>query len=154
MHDENYKKLFAFPRMVEDLLRAVVTGEWLDEADFSTLAKLSAEYVSDDLRRRHGDTVWRLRVGEGWLHVLVLLEFQSRDDPDMALRILEYTVLLYGELRRNGALARGGRRPPVLPVVRYNGDARWTAALEVRGAGLAGGTVARALSAVAALPRA
>ena len=132
VHDENYKRLFSFPRMVEDLLRILVTGEWIDEADFATLTKLSAEYVSDDLRRRHGDTVWRLRLGDGWLHVLVLLEFQSRDEPDMALRILEYTVLLYHELRRNESLAPDGRRPPVLPVVLYNGEARWKAALEVR----------------------
>ena len=132
MHDENYKKLFAFPRMVEDLLRVVVTSEWIEEADFSTLRKLSAEYVSDELRRRHGDTVWRVRLGHGWLHVLVLLEFQSRDDPDMALRILEYTALLYRELARNEALGRDGLRPPVLPVVLYNGAARWKAAREVR----------------------
>ena len=132
MHDENYKRLFAFPRMVEDLLRVVVTCRWLDEADFASLRKLSSEYVSDDLRRRHGDTVWQLRLGDGWLHVLVLLEFQSRDDPDMALRILEYTALLYRELRRNEALAPDGRRPPVLPIVLYNGAARWRAALEVK----------------------
>ena len=132
MHDENYKRLFAFPRMVEDLLRVVATGEWLDEADFSTLRKLSSEFVGDDLRRRHGDTVWQVRVGEGWLHVLVLLEFQSRDDPDMALRILEYTALLYRELRHNGALIPDGLRPPVLPIVLYNGATRWKAAQEVR----------------------
>ena len=131
MQDETYKKLFAFPRMVEDLLRALITGGWIDEADFSTLQKLSADYVSDDLRRRHGDTVWRLRLGDGWLHVLVLLEFQSRDDPDMALRILEYTVLLYRELARNEALGDDGLRPPVLPVVLYNGATRWKAVLEV-----------------------
>ena len=132
MHDENYKKLFAFPRMVEDLLRVLVTSEWIDEADFSSLRKLSAEYVSDELRRRDGDAVWRVRIGHGWLHVLVLLEFQSRDDPDMALRILEYTALLYRELARNEALDPDGLRPPVLPVVLYNGAARWKAALEVR----------------------
>ncbi len=131
MHDENYKTIFAFPRMVEDLLRGFVPGEWLDEADFSTLQKLSAEYVNDELRRRHGDTVWRMRLGGGWLHVLVLLEFQSGNDPDMALRILEYTALLYRELGRNEALGADGRRPPVLPIVLYNGASPWTAAVEV-----------------------
>ena len=132
VHDENYKRLFAFPRMVEDLLRVVVTSEWIEAADFSTLRKLSAEFVSDELRRRHGDTVWRLRLGDGWLHVLVLLEFQSRNDPEMALRILEYTVLLYRELSRNEDLGRDGLRPPVLPVVLYNGVAPWTAPREAR----------------------
>ena len=36
MHDEVYKRLFAFPRMVEDLLRGFVRGEWIDDIDFST----------------------------------------------------------------------------------------------------------------------
>lgn len=132
VHDENYKKLFSFPRMVEDLLRSLLPGAWPDEIDFSTLQKLSAEYVSDKLRKRRGDTVWRVRLHRGWLHVLVLLEFQSTGDPDMALRILEYTAMLYRELRRNKALYQDGKRPPVLPVVLYNGAARWKAAVEVR----------------------
>ena len=131
MHDEHYKQLFAFPRMVEDLLRGFVAGDWIDEFDFSTLRKLSAEYVSDERRTRHGDTVWRLRHRDAWLHVLVLLEFQSTDDPDMALRILEYTTLLYQELARNNALGRDRRRPPVLPVVLYNGATPWRAARDV-----------------------
>ena len=131
MHDENYKCLFAFPRMVEDLLRGFVPGDWTAELDFSTLEKLSAEFVSDALRKRHGDTVWRVRHRHGWLHVLVLLEFQSTDEPRMALRILTYTSLLYQELARNEALGPDGRLPAVLPVVLYNGASRWTAAVEV-----------------------
>lgn len=131
MHDEHYKQLFAFPRMVEDLLRGFVAGDWIDDFDFATLQKLSADYVSDERRIRHGDTVWRLRHRDAWLHVLVLLEFQSTDDPDMALRILEYTARLYRELSRNDALRPGRRRPPVLPVVLYNGAPPWRAARDV-----------------------
>ena len=37
MHDETYKTLFAFPRMVEDLLRGFVGGAWIDQIDFATL---------------------------------------------------------------------------------------------------------------------
>ena len=117
--------------MVEDLLRGFVAGDWIDEFDFSTLQKLSAEYVSDEHRTRLGDMVWRVRHRGAWLHVLVLLEFQSTDDPDMALRILEYTALLYRELARNDALGPNRRRPPVLPVVLYNGDRPWRAARDV-----------------------
>ena len=129
MHDETYKKLFAFPRMVEDLLRSLLPGAWLDEIDFSTLQKLSAEYVGDELRKRRGDTVWRVRLHRSWLHVLVLLEFQSTDDPDMALRILEYTAMLYRELGRNRALHPDGKRPPgcrsCCTTARRGGRPRW-----------------------------
>ena len=132
MQDPNYKRLFSFPRMVEDLLRGFLPGRWLDELDFSTLKKLPTEYVSDELLKRHGDCVWRMRRRRGeWLYLLVLLEFQSTDEPRMALRILTYTSLLYQELVRNDALDAGGRLPAVLPVVLYNGDSRWRAVLEV-----------------------
>ena len=33
VHDENYKRLFAFPRLVEDLLRVVGESEWLVRCD-------------------------------------------------------------------------------------------------------------------------
>ena len=130
--DENYKKLFAFPRMVEDLLRGFAARGWAGKLEFSTLRKVPAEYVSDALLKRHGDTVWQVRSRDG-RHLLVVLEFQSREDPRMALRILVYTSLLYQELFRNEApvLDAGGRLPAVLPVVVYNGAARWQAAGEV-----------------------
>ena len=127
--DENYKKLFAFPRMVEDLLGGFAARGWASKLEFSTLRKVPAEYVSDALLKRHGDTVWQVRFRDG-RHLLVVLEFQSREDPRMALRILVYTSLLYQELFRNEAqvLDAGGRLPAVLPVVVYNGAAPWTAA--------------------------
>ena len=131
MYDETYKRVFGFPRMVEDLLRGCVAGPWIDEIDFSTLRKLPAEYVSDELLTRHGDAVWRARLGDGWVHLLVLIEFQSRDEPRMALRILTYTGLLYQELVRNGAVAADEPLPPVLPVVLYNGAPPWRAVRDV-----------------------
>ena len=130
--DPIYKRLYAFARMVEDLLRSLF-GADLD-ADYRSLEKLPAEYVGEALQQRRGDTVWRLRArgaGDGWLHVLVMLEFQSTTDAAMAQRVLEYTALLYGELLRRGK-AKPGALPPVLPVVLYNGDAAWRPATEMR----------------------
>ena len=131
--DPIYKRLYAFARMVEDLLRSLFTDASLD-ADYRTLEKLSTEYVGDALQQRRGDTAWRLRTRRasgGWLHVLVMLEFQSTTDAAMALRVLEYTTLLYGELLRRG-IAAPGALPPVLPVVLYNGDSPWLPATEMR----------------------
>ena len=66
-----------------------------------------------------------------WLYLLVLLEFQSTVDRYMAARILAYTARMYLKLIRGGDLPSDGRLPPVLPVVIYNGERRWSAALEV-----------------------
>ena len=133
--DPIYKRLLAFPEVVADLLRSLLPEEDLG-IDEGSLRKLPAEYVADDYRQRRGDAVWRVRARaaegrRGWLHVLVLLEFQSTDDKTMALRVLEYTVMLYRELVREDQIGLDGLLPPVLPVVLYNGDAPWRSASQV-----------------------
>ena len=132
LYDENYKRLFGSKLMVEHLLRACLPADLLAAADFSELSELATEYVSDELLKRHGDTVWRLRLGQRWVYLLVLLEFQSEDDRWMALRIHTYTGLLYQELVRNEAPeVAAGRLPPVLPIVLYNGPRLWLSTQEM-----------------------
>ena len=132
--DPIYKRLYSFPDMVADLLRSVLPGKVVEAMHMDSLEKMSAEYVGDDFRRRHGDTVWRVRAEGaegGWAYVLVLVEFQSSTDPTMALRVNEYTVMLYRDLLRAKAV-KPGQLPPVLPIVLYNGESPWSAALDVR----------------------
>lgn len=130
-HDNSYKLLFSHPRMVEDLLRGFVREAWVDELDFATLEKVSASFVSDDLRDREDDVIWRVRWGRDWLYVYLLLEFQSTVDAFMAVRIMTYLGLLYQELIRAGKLTATGKLPPVLPIVLYNGNKRWNAAQDI-----------------------
>ena len=131
MHDPGYKRLFSQPRMVQDLLRGFAARDWSDALDFSTLTPVPASFVSDRLRERHGDLVWRVGFRGEWLYLLVLLEFQSTVEPAMAVRVLTYTGLLYEKLIDDGALRRHGKLPPVLPIVIYNGSQPWTAAEDV-----------------------
>ncbi len=78
--------------------------------------------------QRYADAVWRIRYAEGGARTLVLLlEFQSTVDPDMAARTLAYTSLLREHLRRQGRLDHdGGLR--TLAVVVYSGSKPWSAA--------------------------
>ena len=57
----------------------------------------------------------------------LLAEFQSRVDPRMAERMLEYAAMLRRDLAREGKV-RGpdGGQPPLLPLVVYNGRRPWT----------------------------
>ena len=128
-HDAAYKLLFSFPEMVRDLLAGFVPREWVEELDLSTLERWPGSHVSDDLRQRHQDRVWRVRFRDRWLYVLVLLEFQSTVDRTMAVRILAYTALLYQDLLRTSS----DPLPLVLPIVLYHGKERWTAAKDVAG---------------------
>ena len=104
---------------------------WIEQVDFTTLEKVSGSYVTDDLREREDDLIWRVRWGAKWLYVYLLLEFQSTVDRFMAVRIMVYLGLLYQDLLKRQQLTHHGRLPPVLPIVLYNGETRWTAAEEL-----------------------
>jgi len=116
-HDTGYKLLFSHPEMVRDLLIGYLPGDWLREADFSTLKRVNGSYVSDKEQQRHDDMVWRLKVGRQWVWVYLLLEFQSEPDPWMALRMMVYLGLLSQHLVREGEL-QDGLLPPIVPIVR------------------------------------
>ena len=132
MHDPAYKLLFSRPRMVRDLLDGFAARSWSGALDFESLAPLPASFVGRELQQRHGDLIWRVRFRDDrWLYLVLLLEFQASVEPAMALRILEYTALLYRRLVAHGVLREHGVLPPVLPVVLYNGRRRWTAPVEV-----------------------
>ena len=130
-HDNSYKLLFSHPEMVRDLLVGFVQEPWLAELDLRTLEKVSGSYVSDDLRDREDDIIWRLQFKGRWLYLYLLLEFQSSVDPYMAVRVLTYLGLLYQDLIHQKTVTAGQKLPPVLPIVLYNGKPRWGAATEI-----------------------
>jgi len=133
-HDPGYKLLFSHSSMLEALLRGFLPGDWTDRLDFSTLEKVSSSFVSADLRERHSDVIWRLRLrgdGDRWLYLYLLLEFQSTSDHFMAVRLLTYTGLLLEDIIRKEKLKPGDRLPAILPLVLHNGKGRWRAPLRL-----------------------
>jgi predicted transposase/invertase (TIGR01784 family) len=132
-HDTSYKALFSCPELVRDLLRGYVPGKWLEQADYGSLTRVNASYVSRSNRQRHDDMVWRIDIGGHWLWVYLLLEFQSESDPWMAVRIMQYVSLLVEQLVKEG-VGDGlpdKRLPPILPIVLYNGKPEWRAPSDV-----------------------
>lgn len=125
--DNGYRLLFSHPRMVEGLLRGFVREPWVECLDFDSLERVSGSFVSRDLRSRHNDVVWKLGWQEDGGAVYLLVEFQSRPDRFMALRLLTYLALLYEDRVRNKELTPAGKLPPVLLLVLYNGNRPWTA---------------------------
>jgi hypothetical protein len=70
-------------------------------------------------------------LADRWLYVYLLLEFQSRSDDWMALRMHVYVSLLLQDLHRQNQLSPEGKLPPVLPIVLYNGAKAWSAATDL-----------------------
>ena len=118
--DAAWKRLFALPAMVEHLLRAAAP-ELARRLDFTAMEQLATNWTrpADGAdpgtgAQRYADAVWRIRyagadAGADAHTLVLLLEFQSTVDPDMAARTLAYTSLLREHLRRQGP-ARPRRR--------------------------------------------
>ena len=130
-YDEAYKRLFSNAEAVAELFRGFVREPWVEELRLERLERFEGSFVSENLRSRETDMIWRVPFRNGWLYVYLLLEFQSEVDRFMALRMMVYVGLLYQELVKRGELVGKGKLPPVLPVVLYNGERAWSAPLDV-----------------------
>ena len=104
-YDGTYHKLFSNPALVEDLMRHFVEEDWVAQLDFSTLERVNAKFHTDALDRREGDLIYRIHSFDGQpAYLYLLLEFQSRTDPWMAVRVMVYVGLLYQHLIREKQL--------------------------------------------------
>ena len=149
--DPANKRLFSHQRMVADLIRLL--GDWVDDLDLDRVERLPAEHVTRDLRKRLADMPWWVpfknpppgsaegeprAAGSGarpaGAGVLFHMEFQSSPNAHMAERLLEYVALLRRDLRHSGwTSAAGGRVVADVPLVVYNGRAKWSAPLRLDG---------------------
>ena len=144
--DPAFREIFSHPEMIASAMRGYAvrpTGpldpRTVDAMDFTTLEKLPAEWIGDDFRRQQGDQVWRVRFRgvQDWTdpngYLLILVEFRSQPDPDMAQCIADYSRRLYEELQVAGVVRQDGPRPPIFPLVIHNGRQPWNIPTE-RGA--------------------
>ena len=129
--DQGYKSLFSHPEMVRDLLVGYVDKEAIKNFDMDTLERCNGSYVSEELKERRGDVVWRVNVAGSWTYIYLLIEFQSSVDRFIALRLMGYMALLWQDLIKQKQINEDGTLPPLLPIVLYNGDKPWTAPIKI-----------------------
>ena len=132
MEDAFFKSAFSHVRVIELLLRSQVP-EWADRIDYSSLQRLSGEFVDDKLRRRYADRVWTGRSLDAGTVYMLVLEFQGRPERHMALRTTVYSGLAVQELlRHDKELASGERDLAVASLVLHHGDRQWNAPTRLR----------------------
>ena len=79
-HANTYKNMFSHKEVIRDLICGFVKQDWINELDFDSLERVSDSFVTDDIRDREDDIIWRLRLGPSWIYVYLLIEFQSTVD--------------------------------------------------------------------------
>ncbi len=106
---------------------------WVELIDFASAERVNASFVSETRRNRESDVIWKFRRRDSGdpVYVFVLLEFQSRPDRYMPVRLMTYIGMFYENLIAEGRLARSGRLPQVIPIVIYNGLGPWGTPLDL-----------------------
>ena len=131
-YDALYKKFFTHPAMIEALMRDFVPTSLVEEIDFSTLRRLPQEHIGRDYRKKLNDIVWQLDLRGNPCYIIIMLEFQRKNDRWMALRLLTYIALLWDNMLREGRIQAETGLPPVFPIVIYNGKKSWNAPLDIK----------------------
>ena len=132
-HDLSYRLFFAHRRMIQDLLREIVGERWVERIDFGSGERVDASFVSPKHESRESDVIWKFRRQDGGepVYVYILLEFQSRPDASMPIRLMGYESLFYQSLMASQPMAGWRKLPPVIPVVVYNGGEPWNVATDL-----------------------
>ena len=125
IHDSGYKKLFSNRTIFRQLIETFVNQEWVHSLDFDTCEPLDKSFISEHYKETESDLIYKVQFQDREVYIYILIEFQSTVDPFMALRVLNYITNFYMDFLVNNRSVK--KLPAVFPIVLYNGEARWTA---------------------------
>jgi len=120
--------------MVEEIVREFVPEALASGLDFSALQRVNPKFhtARRTAQQRESDVIWRLPTHQGAdIYLYLLIEFQSESDWWMAVRMQVYQGLLWQQIINEQNLKSGARLPPVLLLVLYNGEPRWSAPRDI-----------------------
>jgi len=129
LHDYGYRRLFSSPAIMRELLQGFVPLEWVRDMDFDTLEQVKSSFVRQNYREKESDVIYKVKYKGSEIYIYLLLEFQSTVDRFMALRMLSYIIDLYESIRVSEPKRK--TLPYVFPVMLYNGDRKWNAAVSL-----------------------
>jgi len=129
IHDSGYKKLFSNRTIFRQLLETFIDEAWVKDLDFASCETLDKSFVSDHYKATESDLIYQVRLHGKTVYIYVLLEFQSKVDQFMVVRVLNYITNFYLDYRATHK--RVTKLPAVFPIVLYNGKRQWTAAREI-----------------------
>ncbi|MEV0028618.1 Rpn family recombination-promoting nuclease/putative transposase [Nocardia sp. NPDC050793] len=130
-HDAYFRHVLGRPTDAASELRAVLPEAVAARVDWEGLELQSGSFVSKQLRSRYSDLLFRTRLDGYTAYIYLLIEHQSRSDPLMPFRMLDYLVSIWNHYLREHPDTR--TLPAVVPLVVHSNHTgrRWTAPTEL-----------------------
>ena len=133
-HDNGAKLIFDDPILCAQFLRGYTDIELLKEVQPEDIEDISERFLPMWQEGRDSDSVKKVRLKDGDLFLIAIVEHKSKVHYDMAFKLLRYMVMVLTDYEREEEKKRPGitrtkefRYPPIIPVVYYEGTSQWTA---------------------------
>ena len=112
------------------LIQTQLDAEAVRELKLDTLRLETGSFIDPDLRERFSDLLFSVDLAnpigadrQQQAHVYLLFEHKSQSDSTTVLQLLSYMIRIWERRLRDGQ-----RLCPIIPLVVYHGEGRWTAA--------------------------
>jgi len=128
-HEGLFLKVFKDKENTKHFLRQHLPQGVVDHADLDSLYLENVSYLDDNLRKHFSDLVFSVRIGEeefSAAKVYLLFEHKSSPEPLVGMQVLRYMALQWKEMYDQGQIV-GGKLPPIIPIVIYQGRGAWQA---------------------------
>lgn len=135
IHDKSYKDLYSKKEIAVDLLKNFVNKDFTKNLKLEDLTLVNKSYISSDYEELESDIVYTAKIGDTEAIFYILIEFQSRTDYRMPLRLLFYMCEILREYSKNQNHNKNDKNiriPAVIPIVLYNGKEVWDVPTEFR----------------------
>ena len=138
--DSSGKLIFDEPVLCAQFLRDYVDLPFMKEVQPEDIEDVSEQFVPLFAQERNADRVKRINIrGEEPFFLVSLIEHKTKVEYDVCMQIFRYMVYIweaYGkeeEKKHLGITRRKGfRYPPILPIIYYEGNDRWTAPFDFK----------------------
>lgn len=135
-HDVGYKHIFSHKGTFLELLRSFTKKEWANLIKEEDLILVDKSYILSDFEEEESDILYRVNINGEEVIFYVLLEFQSKVDFQMPIRLLFYMTEVWRDVLKNTDRKETKRKsfklPAIIPIVLYNGKNSWTAKTSFR----------------------
>ena len=138
--DSSSKIIFEDNILCSQFLREYIDIPYLKHVEPENIEDITKEFVPLFASEREADRVKEIRIsGEIPIYLISLIEHKTEVDYNIHMQIFRYMVYIWEkyerdeEKRHRGSTKRKGfMYPPILPIVYYEGTAKWTAPLEFK----------------------
>ena len=135
-HDVGYKHIFSHKATFLEFLRSFTKKEWANLIKEEDLILVDKSYILADFEEEESDILYKVKINGQEVIFYVLLEFQSKVDFQMPMRLLFYMTEVWRDILKNTDKNTRKRKsfklPAIIPIVLYNGKNKWTAKMNFK----------------------